>query len=756
MAVKSPKVKRILGRIAPENFVGRSEPLREITGLASHKAGQRNILLLAAPQSGATELLRQCYDELFTHRGGASPIYFAFTRSDRTAGDAALRFLHSFLVQLVAHRRAEPLLVSAPPPLRALLDLASPADYGWVERLIESSERAREEGNERALVRFCLSAPQQAIAGGARCILLLDDVHLAGQLSGAVELGREVAQASVTNGVPTVLAGLRRGLLDVLNGTAEGPGLDGFRHLHVDALKQAEARGLVEHLASEYGVPLSDETRDLIIQQFESNPSFITALMQSARGGGVALDNFREFHSFYVDELMGGHISRRFSAILEEVMPSLSARRSLLRLLHESALNVGGKSPVEVWLKRLGLSAAEFERVMRGLHTYELASFQGTFVETAQGLVWRDFLRVSYRLQVAVEPRALVVADTLVETLKRAPQTLARHYRREAALKLGELLERFNFQRVPASLLHYERFSRLYRGVPREETTAGLEAETELVRLPQVVHVASCASFHPSMAQFCDDERCAVAHGFDAAIYADANEIVWIAAEIESKLEAGRALTEVWLDRLAQVAHACGFARSRLWLVTPEGFTPDACELLNEREAFGSSRQQLELLTARLNPESRAARATETANEFAMEIPMGDDTELIAANTVEQLARRMDFQPEAITQIKHALVEACINATEHSFSPDRKIYQRFRLENDKLVITVSSRGLSIPTNFSENGATLADQKNGHEPIEGPKGRRGWGLKLIRTLMDDVEFEPVEDGTRLRMTKYLRK
>jgi anti-sigma regulatory factor (Ser/Thr protein kinase) len=36
------------------------------------------------------------------------------------------------------------------------------------------------------------------------------------------------------------------------------------------------------------------------------------------------------------------------------------------------------------------------------------------------------------------------------------------------------------------------------------------------------------------------------------------------------------------------------------------------------------------------------------------------------------------------------------------------------------------------------------------------GRRGWGLKLIRTLMDEVEFERVDDGTRLRMIKYLRR
>jgi serine/threonine-protein kinase RsbW len=112
----------------------------------------------------------------------------------------------------------------------------------------------------------------------------------------------------------------------------------------------------------------------------------------------------------------------------------------------------------------------------------------------------------------------------------------------------------------------------------------------------------------------------------------------------------------------------------------------------------------------------------------------------------------MEFQPEDINKIKHALIEACINASEHSLSTERKIYNRFRVEGDKLVITVSSRGLSAPASISENGSSLS--LNGGEP--GAKGRRGWGLKLIRTLMDDVEFERVDDGTRLRMTKYLRK
>ncbi|MCA1592853.1 MAG: ATP-binding protein [Acidobacteria bacterium] len=753
MPDKKSKTRRILGHIAPELFAGREAELREITSLAAHTAGPRSLLLLSAPFAGVSELLRQSYDKLFAQRGGASPIYFSLSRGDSTQA-AARRFLHTFLTQLVAHRREDPTLIATSPTLRDLLELAAPSDYEWVERLVQTYERAREDGDERALVRACFGAPQQANARGARTVVMLDDVHLAANMSGEVELGAEIAQAAAQADVPFVLAGLRRRLADVLNGTAERPRLDGMRALHLEQLKSVEARSLVEQIAQRAGVALNDETRDLIVQQFEGSPYFITALVQSALLSGTALTSFREFQKLYVDELMGGRINRRFNSVLEEIVPSVALRRNLLRVLHESASNVGGKSPVEAWLRRLVVEPLELERIMGGLHMRELASFHTTFVETSPGAVWRDFLRVSYRLQVAVEPRALVVADTLVETLKRAPQTMARHYRREAALKLGDLLERFDFQRVPASLLHYDRFSRMYRGVPVEEVSAGLDAETDLIRLPQVVHTASCASFHPPILQACDEERCAVAHGFDSSSYADANEVVWIAVEIESKLEAGRALTEVWLDRLAQVAQACGFHRVRLCLVASEGFSAEAVELLNEREAFGASRQQLEFLTARLSP--GAAAESTGGNEFVMEIPMGDDTELIAAHTVEQIARRMDFQPEAINQIKTALVEACINAAEHSFSPDRKIYQRFRLENDKLVVTVSSRGLVVNPIASENGNSPANHSNDNEAGEGAKGRRGWGLKLIRTLMDEVEFERVDDGTRLRMTKYLRK
>jgi serine/threonine-protein kinase RsbW len=753
MTVETPtqhsKHRRILGRVAPDLFIGRADALTEIASLAPHAAGKRGLLVLAAPAAGATELLRQAYDKLFQQHGAASPIYFQWSRKDRTVALAARRFLHTFLSQLVAHRRDDASFVNAPPPLRDLVDLADPSDYEWIERLVEAFERARDRADERALVHLCLSAPQLATARGARSVVMFDDVHAVEKLKGEVNLGLEIAQVAVHADVPFVLAGLRRGLLDALNGGDSPTRFDTFTTLNLDNLTDADARTLVERTAFARRVALNDQTRDLIVQQFAGSPFYVAAFLQAAQRGGIELESFLNSQKLYVDELLGGRINRRFNSILEEIAPVLTTRRALVRVLHDSTVNAGGKSPAEAWRRRLEIEPEQLYPVMNALHTHELASFNATFMEISTNAVWRDYLKASYRLQVAAEPRALVVAETLLETLKRAPQTMARHYRRASALGLRDLLARFDAQRVPASLLHYERFNRVHRGADTEEIAAALDAETDLIRLPQIVHAASCESFHAPMRQVCDEERCAVAHGFDATPYTDANEVVWLAAEIEGKMEIGRALTEVWCDRLAQVANACGFRRSRLWLVSTEGFTAEACELLNEREAFASSRQQLEMLTARLSPEGATEiGAAEPPDEFEMIIPMGGDTELIAAHTVEQIARRLNFQLEDINKIKTALVEACINASEHSLSPDRKIYQRFRVESDKLVVTVSSRGVRMT-----NG-TPTQNSNGTDASAENAGRRGWGLKLIRTLMDEVEFERVDDGTRLRMTKFL--
>lgn len=746
---------RILGRVPQQEFFGRKDALEEIVGHSERSVSPRGLLLLAAPSAGASELLRQAHDELFQRRENVIPVYFAINRDDKTAIGAARHFLQTFLRQLIAFRRHEPSLSTASVTESDLMELTPAPDYEWVESLFQACDREQQRGDERAFIRLCLSAPERSAARGARTMVMIDSLHVAEQLGGDVSLGAEIAQVFRRAEAPFVLAGLRRRVLDLVHG--ETGGFDNAASIHLQQLGDVDARAMVESLGQRTGVAVNEQTRDLIVQQFGGNPSLITSMILSARDKQVSLDSFRSCQSLYVDELMGGRLNRHCSAILEAIAPNTTTRHALVRVLYEAMVSDGVKSSLDSWRKKLETDSDQFQHVMSGLHIHELVSVNASVVQKVRlSSVWEDYLRAHYRLEILTEARAMVVADMSLETLKRAPKTMARHYRRASALGLRDLLALFNCQKIPASLLHYDRFTRSYKGADAEEIDSGLDNEIELILLPQIIHAASCVAFHPSIQTWIDDERCAVAHGFDAGHYDDASEVVWIAAEIESKLEAGRGITEMWCDRLDGVARACGWNRVRLWLVAPEGFTVEARDLLAERDAYGSSRQQLEFLTARMGFDSSSPGNDEALpNEFEMVIPMGAETELIAASTVEQIARRNDFLPEAINQIKTALIEACINAMEHSLSPDRKIYQRFRVESDRLVVTVSSRGV-VPPDVKSNYEANGDGSGEEEEADDSTGRRGWGLKLIRTLMDEVEFERVDDGTRLRMTKYLRK
>lgn len=358
-------------------------------------------------------------------------------------------------------------------------------------------------------------------------------------------------------------------------------------------------------------------------------------------------------------------------------------------MLCEAAVGEGRKSSFEVWRKKLGLDTDQLEKLLRGLHIQEFINWDGATIEAGGGSgTWKDYLKVRFRLDALNEPRALVVAETITDALKRAPHTMARHYRRVTSLGLRALLAKFDCQLIPQSLLRFDHFRSRYQGLPAREISAGLNRETDLIRLPQVVHVASYQALSPDSQVSWDEERCLVAHTFEGATYTDANEVIWLVAEVESKLKADRDLTEMWCNRLERLADSSGFGRTRIWLISNEGFSDDALQAISARNGYASSTQQVELLTSTISESAGTLKQSSESDEFVMILPMGDDNELLAASAVEQIARRLNFQPEAINQIKHAIVEAFINASEHSLSPDRKIYQRFRVESDRLVISL--------------------------------------------------------------------
>src|SRR5215218_1865178 len=102
------------------------------------------------------------------------------------------------------------------------------------------------------------------------------------------------------------------------------------------------------------------------------------------------------------------------------------------------------------------------------------------------------------------------------------------------------------------------------------------------------------------MRQICEEDHCLVAHTFEEATYSDAQEVIWMAADVESKLEVDVNVARAWCDRFENLAERLGFSRCQIWLISNEGFSQEANKLLDRRKAFGSSRQQLELLASRV------------------------------------------------------------------------------------------------------------------------------------------------------------
>jgi serine/threonine-protein kinase RsbW len=728
---------RIFGHISRDEFIGRHAELRQVVNYATQTA-DRKLLVSAAPNGGGSEFLRQAYDELFFRRPDAVPFHFSFGKNRDTPAEVGASFFRSFLQQYVAYRRVDPSLCIKPVSLRDVLELALPTDYEGVSALLEAFDYERASSDPVAFLRFCLGAPQRLAGLCKRRILpLIDCLALAGEQSDS-KLTASVATAFAGRGEAAIVAGLRRQMPGLRH--AADADFDVAETIDLDYLNNDDAPTLLDSLTRRLKVESDETTRDLVVQQLGGSPFLLAALAQSASQKGLPLTSFVNCQLLYVDELLGGRMYRHFSNLLSQIAPQAQTRRTLLRVLYESRLTETRKASVWTWKKRLGVEGADFERMIDTLHVHELANSSGVTIElNTEAVVWVDYLAAQYQMEVAGEARALTVANARVNSLKRAPKMMTRKYRRATALGLKDLLARFNCQQVPAPLFDYQKFAAAHLGVGTEAVNAALNAEVDLVSLPQVVSAVDCSAMTTS--EPTEEGRCAVGYGFDDGDYRDEQEIVWIAAEIDSKLEAAPELTSEWCDRLERIAREAKFHRVQLWLVSPEGFSSEAEAILKKHRAYGSSRRQVELLAARLKTSTRDEPATD---EYEMVIPMGTDTELIAAHTVEQIARRIKFGPDAINQIKLALVEACINATEHSLSPDRKIYQRFRIEDDKLIVTVASRGV-VP-------ASVSGQNGLSEP---GKSRRGWGLKLIKTLMDEVEFERVDDGTQLRMTKYLR-
>jgi len=714
---------KIFATCNADGFVGREA---ELVRLSDHAEATDGLAMLCEPSAGASELLRQAYDRLFTGGGEIVPFYFEIKPNDTDARTLATRFVREFLVQTVAFRRSDKKILDAAPEICELAELAVPADGYWIDRLVETCKSDSGLKDDSSAVRNCLSAPLRAAGHGAKSFVLIDGLDVLPEIRGGESLLADMVSIFSRGSIPYVFSGLRRFMF----------GRTTLPTMPLHCLKPGEAGVLVENLSASHGIAINDQTRDLIAIQLGGRPGAIRSLFATANEHGVNLDTFERVQKTYTDEIFGGRIGRGFDAMFDRLVPRVELRTKALRLLGETQCSGDTGIPFVYWKKHLGLTADETGRLLDRLNCSELIRYESDVVRAdAHDVISID--RIAARIKLEGGSRALIIGEALAANIRRAPALMARVYRRNSALGLRELLGAFDGSMVSCALIDYARFKDGLKGADEEKIQQALNEDNNKIALPQIVYTANAAAFYPQLAEIADAERIVIALGTDG----DGKEVAVIAAEVESKLEATLETADFWCDRLEMAAYHCGFENFKIWLIAPEGFAEEALESFRERNAYGSSRKQATLLAQILNADTATENAS-TSDEYEITVPMGEDTEMIAAHTIEDIAKRHNFPAKAINQIKTAVVEACINATEHSLSPDRKIHQKFAVDDEKIVITIANRGLR-----------LADKSA--KQVEPQEGRRGWGLKLMKGLMDDVRIEQSDDGTRITMTKFIK-
>ncbi|HVM05998.1 MAG TPA: ATP-binding protein [Acidimicrobiales bacterium] len=132
-----------------------------------------------------------------------------------------------------------------------------------------------------------------------------------------------------------------------------------------------------------------------------------------------------------------------------------------------------------------------------------------------------------------------------------------------------------------------------------------------------------------------------------------------------------------------------------------------------------------------------------------LEIPARAEYVGLARLVVSSLASaRRALADDRVDDLKLAVSEACTNAIEAHVGGgvDDRVTLRWSEGGDRLEVRIQDRGPGFdPSQLPE-----------HPPVTDPERlnfERGLGIPLIRTLVDEVAFDPSDSGTSVRITMF---
>ncbi|MBY0505631.1 MAG: ATP-binding protein [Bryobacteraceae bacterium] len=141
----------------------------------------------------------------------------------------------------------------------------------------------------------------------------------------------------------------------------------------------------------------------------------------------------------------------------------------------------------------------------------------------------------------------------------------------------------------------------------------------------------------------------------------------------------------------------------------------------------------------------------EMEKTFALHVPSSTENLAMIRDFVSKLGEMAGMDEREVMKLGLAVDEACANVIEHAYGMDhsKEVKIRALLDADKIEIVIVDNGQS----FNPGGVRqlnleelVAQRKNG-----------GLGLRLIKSIMDDVHYQIVPgEKNELRMVKRLKR
>jgi anti-sigma regulatory factor (Ser/Thr protein kinase) len=145
--------------------------------------------------------------------------------------------------------------------------------------------------------------------------------------------------------------------------------------------------------------------------------------------------------------------------------------------------------------------------------------------------------------------------------------------------------------------------------------------------------------------------------------------------------------------------------------------------------------------------EGRSGEQWHTLAEWTL--PSEPGNERVAMERVGEAVRGLSLAPRRVERLKTAVAEATMNAIEHGNQnrPELAVEIAVRASAANVAVEIVDQGGSAPIGRSETPDLYAK-------LDGEQSPRGWGLFLIKNMVDDMHVSSDERHHRIELIMHL--